>query len=307
MPVTLRCGKVATPRFMSMYENTDFPRVDGRVIHLDVTEGEVANRILCCGEGSRARAIAKLYLDNYEERFELVSHREFVIITGRFNNVPVSIIGTLMGYPNTDFVTRECRAVVRGPMAMIRFGSCGGLNETPPGAVCVADKTIAIYRNPSHWHANEGPPYLSSPPIPGDAKLTAILRERMSEHVGAENVVGGINASADTFYASQGRAPDYFDDRNETLLADLEAKHPDLAICEMETNHLFDLASMAKEPIHVGGAAMVYANRRHKEVTTPERAQELVKAGGLACLQALTEFSLPEDQLMSGPECVWEK
>ena len=46
----------------------------------------VANRVLCCGEGSRARAIADMYLDD-GPRFELVSHREFVIITGRFNKV----------------------------------------------------------------------------------------------------------------------------------------------------------------------------------------------------------------------------
>lgn len=295
-------------RTFAMYENVDFPRTDGRVIHLDVTEGEIANRILCCGEGSRARKIADMYLDGGpEDRFELVSHREFVIITGRFNDVPVSIIGTLMGFPNTDFVTRECRAVTRGPLALIRFGSCGGLNETKAGMVAVADKTISIYRNPAHWHANEGPPYITSPPIPGDAKLTALLRERMEAHVGADGVCGGINASADTFYASQGRAPVYFDDRNETLLQDIEARHPDLAVCEMETNHLFDLASMAREPMHVAGAAMVYANRRYKNVTTPELAEELVKKGGKACLEALTQLPLPEDELMSGPECVWNK
>lgn len=47
----------------------------------------VANRVLCCGEGSRARAIADKYLDKDGPRFELVSHREFVIITGTFNKV----------------------------------------------------------------------------------------------------------------------------------------------------------------------------------------------------------------------------
>jgi len=42
-----------------------------------------------------------------------------------------------------------------------------------------------------------------------------------------------------------------------------------------------------------------YANRRHKDVTSPERAEELVKQGGLACLEALTMLPLPEEV------CAW--
>lgn len=87
----------------------------------------------------------------------------------------------------------------------------------------------------------------------------------MKAHVTDSEVVGGINASADMFYGSQGatslapgfksrlcsadvvvvlrdcvagRPPKFFDDRNEGLLERIEAKHPDLAVCEMETNHL---------------------------------------------------------------------
>ena len=46
----------------------------------------VANRILCCGEASRAAKIADMYLDD-GPRFELTSHREFYITTGRFRGV----------------------------------------------------------------------------------------------------------------------------------------------------------------------------------------------------------------------------
>ena len=117
----------------------------------------------------------------------------------------------------------------------------------------------------------------------------------MAANVTGVEVVGGINASADTFYGSQGapraqhthasahtnmsathqhvghapalitrvlshvalggggtcficgagRAPKYFDDRNEHLLEQIEAKHPDLAVCEMETNHLCVRVSVA--------------------------------------------------------------
>lgn len=65
---------------------------------------------------------------------------------GLFEGVPVSIITTLMGMPNMDFVVREARAAVSGQMAIVRLGTCGALRPPArlgsfmvalPGAVCV--------------------------------------------------------------------------------------------------------------------------------------------------------------------------
>lgn len=49
-----------------------------------------------------------------------------------------------------DFVVREARAIVTGPMAIIRFGTCGGLQEAvAPGSVIVAGKgSVCVTRNP---------------------------------------------------------------------------------------------------------------------------------------------------------------
>lgn len=52
----------------------------------------------------------------------------------------------MMGMANMDFVIRECQAVVEGPLAMIRLGTCGAIQ--PPahlgnflvaseGSICV--------------------------------------------------------------------------------------------------------------------------------------------------------------------------
>lgn len=61
--------------------------------------------------------------------------------------VPVSIVATGMGTPMMDFVVRETRAVVDGPMAMLRYGTCGGVRDTPVGTVVVAsDGTVLIRR-----------------------------------------------------------------------------------------------------------------------------------------------------------------
>lgn len=65
---------------------------------------------------------------------------------GLFEGVPVSIVTTLMGMPNMDFVVREARAAVSGNMAIVRLGTCGALRPpavlgsfmvADPGAVCV--------------------------------------------------------------------------------------------------------------------------------------------------------------------------
>ena len=74
----------------------------------------------------------------------------------------------MMGMANMDFVIRECQAVVNGPLAIIRLGTCGALQ--PPahlgcflvaseGSVCVrcvtcpvADKLL-LCGTPSLWRS----------------------------------------------------------------------------------------------------------------------------------------------------------
>ena len=46
---------------------------------------------------------------------QYTSSRGFVTYTGRFQGVLVSIVVTLMGYPNMDFVIREVGRSVTGP------------------------------------------------------------------------------------------------------------------------------------------------------------------------------------------------
>ena len=50
--------------------------------------------------------------------------------------------------------------------------------------------------------------------------------------------------------------------------------------------------------------ASQYANRRHKDVTTAERAEELVKAGGLSCLEALVMLPLSDEVRCARIQCV---
>jgi uridine phosphorylase len=61
-----------------------------------------------------------------------------------------------------DFFVREVRAVVDGPMAIIRFGTCGGLTDhSRAGIVVVATEGSSyISRNYDFFpNANESTPY----------------------------------------------------------------------------------------------------------------------------------------------------
>lgn len=52
----------------------------------------------------------------------------------------------------------------------------------------------------------------------------------------------GMNASADSFFSSQGRYDPNFDDRNDSVLDTLLKRHPDVSSLEMESFQLFHLA-----------------------------------------------------------------
>lgn len=49
------------------------------------------------------------------------------------------------------------------------------------------------------------PPYRFSRPIPSDPLLSQALQQEAARRLGEENVCSGLNATADSFYSSQGR------------------------------------------------------------------------------------------------------
>lgn len=103
------------------------------------------------------------------------------------------------------------RAVVDGEMAFLRLGTCGALQSPARlGSLVVADPgAILIRRNPDAF-GGEGaalglPPYTFSQPIPSDPVLSLALQLEAARLLGPEGVCSGLNATADSFYCSQGR------------------------------------------------------------------------------------------------------
>ncbi|KAF8839768.1 purine and uridine phosphorylase [Paxillus ammoniavirescens] len=219
--------------------DANFPKTaDGRVYHLGIKYGEVANRIVTVGSISRAQDIAK-HFDSSPKPFSLHSERGFLTITGRYQGVPVSIVSIGMGGPNVDFFIREVRECVRGDLLIIRLGSCGCLTDLPVGSLVLPKASVAVTRNldfdfanGDHWRT----PYRLSKPLQG--ALESARPAAASNPI----VTNAVNASTDSFYSSQGRQTS-FQDYNSGLIDHLKEIIPDITSLEMETYWIFHLAA----------------------------------------------------------------
>ncbi|CEL52734.1 uridine phosphorylase [Rhizoctonia solani AG-1 IB] len=316
--------------------DANFPRTSsGRVYHLGLKHGEIANRIVTVGDSKRARTIAASF-DTSPKPFELLSERGFLTITGRYHGVPVSVIAIGMGGPNMDFFVREARECLTGDMIIVRYGSCGALTDVPVGSLVIPDACIAITRNWDFEFGEDGDPekdkaaYIVSKPVSGDPELHAKLVEVVNQAAALRSdktlVLGDIvNAAADSFYSSQGRQTS-FPDHNSSLIQRLLSEVPRLTTLEMETFHLYHLAksytqltyqlrnsgassaegsTLRRGAIRASGVQMVFASRPTQEFITPDRVQKLERWVGEACLEALTKFEIAEELLHPNEGSVW--
>ncbi len=234
----------------------------------------------------RAHRIAKSF-DGGAPLFTFNSQRNFLTLTGTFRGVPISIVAIGMGFSVVDFFVRECRAVVEGEMIIVRLGSCGSMQpEYGIGTVVVPKASFGIMRNYDYFHHDTTPderrsgalePYLITKPLDADtevhdALLAALEADRPPtkrsclEESRRWRWGNTVNASADSFYGSQGRIDGAFLDANANLIDVIRERRPGVATLEMETfvlNHLaaaandaIDLAKEAgQEPVHKGRSA----------------------------------------------------
>lgn len=276
----------------------------------------------------RAHRIAKAF-DGGKPLFEFNSQRNFLTLTGTFQGVPISVVAIGMGFAVVDFFVRECRAVIQGEMIIVRLGSCGSLEpHLGIGTVVVPRASFGISRNYDYFHetttAQERSsgaiePYLITKPLDADAEVHDALLAALNESqpqarpdqfngsaVKAEGNV--VNASADTFYGSQGRIDPTFVDANANLIDTIRERRPGVATLEMETfviNHLAAAANAARElekdpaskfgKIRAGAVQMIFANRTNSAFITPEECETLEHWAGKAVLTALKNIDIPQE------------
>lgn len=196
------------------------------ILPLSFCPSEVSTNVVTVGSEGRAAILASL-LDQQSDGRTVTAKRSprgFVTYNGTFSGIPVSVIMINMGYPNMDFLVREVRAVTEGPLRIVRLGSCAGLrDDLPVGTVAVASHgSTFVAQNPDAWNpedqshgdderrlGREVTPYTIHRVVQSHAGLSqcvlAALQHCLGES-GPSAVVGCLNASADSFYSSQGES-----------------------------------------------------------------------------------------------------
>ncbi|KAL6590169.1 purine and uridine phosphorylase [Neocallimastix californiae] len=327
------------------FTSANFPlEDDGRTYHVSTKPGEVANRVITVGDHYRAFQIAE-YFDNVTREdllvtetgpykinnahlFMYMSKRKFLTITGTYKGVPVSVVAICMGMPMMDFFIRETRHVVKGPMAIIRFGSCGTIKDIETGSIAVATGAFMISRNYDYFTSEkETSPYIITDKCSADKELQEILYKNLVEECKNDNikVVKGLNGSADSFYSSQARYDSNFVDYNEHLIEDIKKKHPDCVTLEMETFGLFHLAKCISSTykkehesqsediktenneIKTAATTMIFANRVNNTFISTEKVPILQEKMIKSILDSLIEIDLgDEEKLQPVQGSVWE-
>ena len=298
---------------------------DDRTLHLGLKAGELASRIVSVGSLSRAQRLRQC-LDDPGAAFELTSSRGFTTFTGTMGGVPVSvrvarlrgsnpglnlvslmfspppaqIVAIGMGAPMMDFFVREARAVTQGSLVIARYGSCGGLSdEMLPGNIALnTSGSVSLRRNYDAFTAAASPEspstgpdaaYEISRPVAPDTALAKSIQEHLTEALSGQ-VFEGLNVSCDSFYGSQGRVDEQFEDRNDALLA--QVTKLDAISMEMESFQLLHLAACSKGSIRACTSAIVAANRKTGDAITNDVLRERETVGGRAILRAVASVAM---------------
>lgn len=91
--------------------------------HIVARPGEVAERVVAVGDPARARMMASML-----EGARLVNERRgFLVYTGTYRGVPVTVAVHGVGAPSAAIVFEELSAL--GARAIVRLGTCGALVE----------------------------------------------------------------------------------------------------------------------------------------------------------------------------------
>lgn len=285
----------------AVYSNTNgFPMSNGKNLHMDLGRGDLHNRVITVGSVQRAEKIAS-FLDSISQK--IISSRGFTTINGLFNDIPVSIVSIGMGVSMMDFFVRESRAIVDGPMAMVRFGTCGGVSaEANAGKIVVASHGSGyIHRNVDYFAYSYSDeisrstllePYITSQISPADERLSQLVSSELKKSLNDEDIIEGCNVTADSFYSSQGRIDDNFNDHNHSIIDVIKEKYPLASSMEMETFILLHLAKCSKIQIKASAAAIVVANRISGNVIDGNLLDLLEEKGGKAILIAITSVEL---------------
>lgn len=155
--------------------------------HIECDPSQIARYVFCPGDQNRARRIA----DHFEGAELVSSTRGYVVFTGGYEGIRMTVIGTGMGGPTVAIALEELAHM--GADTFIRIGSCGVFQE----AQTVGDVIIASGAVREGGTANAYlPPQF--PAVPSFSVLDQLARA--AQTLGIPATIG-VGVATDAFYA----------------------------------------------------------------------------------------------------------
>ncbi|HLF94782.1 MAG TPA: nucleoside phosphorylase [Planctomycetota bacterium] len=244
-----------------------------RQYHIGCGPGDLAPRILLCGDPGRAEKVAARFAKVRLER----RNREYVSITGVYKGRPLSVMGTGIGPDNTEIAVVEIAQLVKDPV-LVRIGSSGALQRSIRLGDLVITTGAVRLENTSTYFVPEGYPAVAHPDVV-QALAGAAKALKLRHHV-------GLTASAPGFYGAQSRRAPGFEPRYKDLPGQLARLN--VLNFEMEASALLTLSAM--RGFRAGVACAVYAQRAtgtFADDRLKDRAEAGVIALGLAAMERL--------------------
>jgi len=267
---------------------------NGSVYHLNLTNGELATRIITVGDPDRVSAVTR----HFDEIYLTRSSREFTTVTGRLGKTDLSVVSTGIGTDNIDVVLNELQLVnsidlrsrepLKNPpqLQVVRLGTSGAIQkDIPIDSLVISESALGFDGLLGFYQQDFEQPDLGLKDLPRPFWVHA--SQSLLDRFASVTPHRGVTVTAAGFYAPQGRsllAPASYPNLMEHFSA-LSLNGQRLTNLEMETAGIYGLGSILG--MHTLSISAILANRITGAFST--QAQKTVDGmieKALACFSA---------------------
>lgn len=245
------------------------PKIGGLATHLMCRPEDIGEYVLLPGDPGRVAFFADM-LDDYRI---VAKNREYVVATGSYNGLKMTVCSTGIGGPSTEIAVVEL--IEMGAKTLIRIGGCGVLRKDIELGSMVINTAAVRKGGASIFYAEPEYPCVASYEVV-HSLVEACRDAKVSYHT-------GICASVGSFFAGQGRDAAGVRFHDEALIEAYKKRH--VINMEMEAETIMTLASVFG--INAGSITSVHGNRETDEwLTDFEPAQrQMCRIALEACLK----------------------
>ena len=183
----------------------------------------------------------------------------------------------------------QVRALLQGPIYMIRFGTSGSLSaDVPIGCFAISNKANGIRID---YENLEFPYEFTKESIDMDEEIYKLLFKEFTTLLPEYRSVIGPVWSADTFYGSQGREDNNFINNNKKVISKVLEFDPNSLNFEMEAYVLAFLCNKFPEAqIKSGAICITLAQRTSGDFLSNEIKYDMENKAALVLFKILSEL-----------------